>query len=1017
MLAVVGYGAPAPSASVSRVDTRLPLTFEENHGQTDAQVKYLSRGRGYALFLTDDSAVIEAGKPSDSRVIRMRLAGANRQSRVAPDGPVVSSSNYLTGSDRAQWRTGVPQYSRVRYDDVYPGISLVYYGQEDQLEYDFSVAPGANPRAIRLQFEGQTDLRLAPNGDLLVGAGSSQMRLHRPSIYQPVAGKRIPVSGKFLLQGSEVRFQTGSYDKRQPIVIDPVLTYSTYLAGNYFDFPTAITVTTAGGPLAGAAIVTGSTYSSAFPVTAGVYQATCKISNVTGACGGDVFVAELSVDGSSLVYSTFLGGSAQDEATSIAVDSLGNAYVAGDTESADFPVTAGAVQSTCGACAIAGTNMFVAKLSPNGTALLYSTFLGGNTVDMASGVGLDPSGNVYLTGYTQSPNFPVTPSGLLTSCPGSPCGPAAVFSEINPSASGSAGLLYSTFIPGASYGTAIAVDPAGLAYIATTQDTAVPLGGAVYKFDATQLAGSSLIYSTPLAGVTVSSIAVSQAAVSTGMVYVTGATSGFGFAPPAGGFQTAVKGATDAYVVGLSTTGAITYATYLGGTDTSQSQAGVGIAIDGTGSVYVAGQTQASDFPVKAALEAQLNFSGNAAFDAFVSSFVPSLSKLNYSTFLGQGGVYGGVIPRGLAVGVSGSAFITGYSQGLTPNYPVSNVKTTAYELLPLVGSQFAGFVSKIGLVIPSGGAIAFAPGAINFGPQVTNMPSLPVSVLLMASANTPLTVTSITPSAHFAQTNNCPAVLSNGATCTINVTVTPTALGPLTGSLVIVDGSAGSPHSVPLTATGAPAVPIVVTNPVQVIFPPTPLNTPANIIPVQVTNTGAAVLNIISVSAGTGDFTSVNGCASTLAPNATCIINMTYTPTKLGPETGTLTITDNAANSPQTLPLTGSGPNYVVATAAASQTITHGQSASTQIQLTPQAGFNLKINLSCSSATLPVPAGLTCSTVPGTVTLDGVHTGTSTLNVLTTAATPPGVYKIRVNAQYLSNVIQNHTFFTVTVQ
>jgi hypothetical protein len=912
------------------------------------------------------------------------------------------------------------QFARVRYQELYPGVDLVFYGKEEQLEYDIIVAPGANAGKIRLAFDGQSGLTLAADGDLVIGAGSAEMRLHRPVVYQLDADRHIPVAGRFVLHGSEARFELGRYDARKPVVIDPALTYSTYLAGNYFDYPAAIAVTT-GGSLVGAAIIAGETYSSTFPVTTGTYQQSCTISSVTGLCSGDAFVAELNLDGTQLVYSTFLGGSDSDGATGVAVDSGGNAYIVGTTYSPDFPTTSGAYQTSCTACAAGGSNIFAAKISPSGASLLYSTYLGGNTQDAASGIAIDSTGDIYLTGYSESPNYPTTPSGVLTTCPLSSgtCDPEAVFTKLNPALSGAAGLVYSTFIPGVSYGAAVATDSTGIAYIGATQDTILPMGGVVAKIDSTKQGSASLLYSTSLAGVSISGIGVNSSEVA----YITGITSGFGFKAPKGGYQTATKGTTDAYVASLSSAGVLTNATYLGGTDTSGSQTGIGIAVATSGNVYVLGQTQAPDFPVLDPVENELNFTGTATFDAFVAELNPALSKLTYSTYLGTGGLLGGVVPQGIAVGASGSAFVTGYAQGLSPNYPVSSAQAgvVAYEPVPPAGSQYAGFVSKIATATPTGGSVAFAPGGVSFGPQAVNQASLPVSVTLMAAANAPLTgltVTANSPSGDsgtFTQTNNCPATLAAGSSCVINVTVTPPTTGALSGSLSVTDSATGSPQIAPLTATGALPVPVLVTNPVQVNFPPTKLNTPANIIPVTLTNEGAATLTFTSISAGSGDFTSVNGCSSTLAPNTNCIVNMTYTPTVIGPETGTLVITDNASNSPQSIPLTGSGPNFVVTTASAGQTITAGQAASTQVQITPEAGYNYAVGLNSAMVGTP-PTGLTCSVSPKSVTLDGVHTGTSTLTVQTTTSTPAGTYKIRVNGLYKSTQF-SHTFFTVTVQ
>jgi len=353
---------PAPTRVRSRLlETygRLPLAFEANQGQTDPQVKFVSRGAGYNLFLTSTEAVLtlrggsreqhnsSTAKPlplpvEKSAVLHMKLVGANAQAEVVGQGELPGKSNYFIGNDPKKWHAGVRQYGRVRYAKVYPGVDLVYYGNQREMEYDFVLQPGADPGAIRLGIEGATKLRLV-HGDLVLSSAGGDVHLRSPQIYQEANGVRYAVRGGYVVQGkNEVGFRLGAYDRRRTLIIDPVLAYSTYLGGSTgdpgygaaVDFATGVAVDSAGN-----AYVTGFTSSTDFPTTNAI-QATF---------GGytDVFVTKLNADGSGLVYSTFLGGNSGDYGSGIAVDSAGNAYICGATFSTDFP-TVNAIQPAFG---------------------------------------------------------------------------------------------------------------------------------------------------------------------------------------------------------------------------------------------------------------------------------------------------------------------------------------------------------------------------------------------------------------------------------------------------------------------------------------------------------------------------------------------------------------------------------------------------------------------------------------------------------------------------------------------
>lgn len=341
--------------------TNVPLSFEPNVGQASSEVRYLAKGSSYTLFLSSGETVVTR----NGSLLRTRLTGVSPSARVAGEVPQHSTTNYFIGKDPAQWRTSVPNFARVRYSGVYPGIDLVYYGQEGHLEYDWIVSPGADPQKIRMTFEHADQLQIDQQGDLVIRAGGSEYRHKKPLIYQEVAGERVPVPGGWKVHGNQGSFRLGSYDRRRALVIDPPLIYSSYFGGTGADYGYAVAIDSIGNTY-----VAGGTGSTSFHIK-GVE---------------DAFVLKLSPSGSKM-FSAFLGGGAADEAHGIAVDIQGNSYVTGNTGSLDFP-TKDPIQAT-----MAGSgDVFLAKLNASGSSLVYSTYLGGLSTDTASAVAVDAGG-------------------------------------------------------------------------------------------------------------------------------------------------------------------------------------------------------------------------------------------------------------------------------------------------------------------------------------------------------------------------------------------------------------------------------------------------------------------------------------------------------------------------------------------------------------------------------------------------------------------------------------------------
>jgi beta-propeller repeat-containing protein len=691
----------ATKAAIRAAHLRLPLSFEANKGQTDSRVKFLSRGPGYTLFLTPDEAVLalaksrktetRKGRPghsSQASVVRMRLAGSQPASRMRGVDQMPGKSNYFPSSDPKTWQTNVPHYGKVRCESVYPGVDLVYYGNQGQLEYDFVVAPGADPRRITLAFQGAEKLGLSAEGDLVLETEDGELRQSKPVVYQEVEGVRRQVEGQYVLRGGEkVGFQVAAFDASKPLVIDPTLVYSTYLGGSGSDAGYGIAVDSSGS-----AYVTGETDSTDFPTTAGVYQ-TSHVGT-----GDDGFVTKFSADGTSLSYSTYFGSGAVAP-RAIAVDGDGLAYVTG--QGGTVPVTASAFDTT----ANGSGDAFLLKLSADGSTVDYCTYLGASSsADWGQDI-VVASGYAYIVGYTTVNGFPTTTGAYDTSHNG---GSDAFIAKIDPDPDqGSAmddprdpsDLLYSTFLGGSGDEHGFGIDQlSGEIYVTgRTGSTNFPTVGAVQstkggtgssndafvaKLDPAQTGSAQLEYSTYLGGSSPDygwDIAVD----SSGNAYVTGETNSTAFPTTTGCYQSTYGGSTDVFVTKFNSAGsAHTYSTYIGGDDFDR---GYGIAVDGDGKAYITGTTTSSDYPLVSAID-----STDSGYEVIVTKLNASGSALEYSTFLGGTSSDQG---ESIALDSSGNAYVTGYS--LATNFP-TNGTNTAYQSTHAGGGADV-IVAKIG--------------------------------------------------------------------------------------------------------------------------------------------------------------------------------------------------------------------------------------------------------------------------------------------------------------------------------
>jgi hypothetical protein len=681
---------------------RLPLSFEANRGQAAGRADFIARNSAYSVRLAADEVALvlrDASAPTGARAraaaLKIRLLGASRGARASGLEELEGRSNYLFGGDPSRWRRDVPNYAKVRYEGVYPGVDVVYYGTLRQLEYDFNVAPGADAGRIRLRVEGAGRLRVDADGDLVLPTAAGEVRQRAPRAYQEVGGGRRVVACRYALRGgSRVGFELGEYDRERPLVIDPVVSYSTYLGGDNYDHGTAIAV-----DAYGAAYVTGFATSFNFPVTPGALQQSHAGPRSFHPVH-DAFVAKLNPAGTAFVYSTYLGGDGNDVGSGIAVDGAGQAYVAGATTSTNFPTTPGAYR----AASAGGQDVFVSKLDAAGSALLYSTYLGGADDEFEPRLAL-AGGDVYVAGPTQSADFPVTPGAFQTQPRALAWNSADVF-VTKLSATPGAGLAFSTFIGGGGDdrvgGLAVAPGPGGSVYVAgRTRSPDFPvtpgahqpwLGGDGSTYDAfvarLDAAGSALVYSTYFGGWRDEGGAA-VAVDAGGAAYFAGSTSSEFFPISEDAFQKTYAGGpaggdnTDAFVAKLGPEGGLVYSTYYGGHGGDNAHA---VAVDAQGSVYVAGDTNSADLPVTpGGFQSQL---GGGLTDGFLFKLDPAGSSLDYGTYLG-GDYWEQAV--GVAVDAQGSVYLTGntYSQ---------NFVTTTGAPRTQFGGGADVFVTKVAL-------------------------------------------------------------------------------------------------------------------------------------------------------------------------------------------------------------------------------------------------------------------------------------------------------------------------------
>ncbi|MEG4321829.1 MULTISPECIES: SBBP repeat-containing protein, partial [unclassified Microcoleus] len=718
---------------------QIPLSFIANSGQTDPSVKFQVKGAGHSIFFSPNeisftafSTPTEPGNPATatSSTVRSSLADSNPNPTISGLEQLPGVANFLLGEDSSQWHRNVPTFNGVVYHNVYQGIDRVFKGTEGQLKSEFLVAPLADPSQIRMNYSGVSDIRLRDDGALILETPLGELIDNAPIVYQDINGTRVNVTAAYNLLGNgQVGFSLGDFDRTQPLVIDPVLAYSTYLGGSGSDSANRMTVDSTG-----AAYIIGTTVNN-FTTTPGAFQTTP---------GGqaDFLVTKINPEGTALVYSTYIGGPNNEYGHGIAVDTQGNAYLTGQVDPG-YPTTPGAFQPTAPNYTAA-----VTKLNAAGNALVYSTFLGKSTSGaLGNGIAVDSNGNAYVTGITGD-GFPTTANASQPTYRG---GIDAFITKVNPTGSA---LVYSTYFGGSARegAQAIALDNNGNAYVTgNTYSTDLPvsyypadtlIGGQsdafVSKFDA----NGARTYSTYLGG-SGDDLGNNIAVDSSGNAYVVGNTASTDFPTVSPIQDTNAGGANDAFVSKLSPNGtSLIYSTYLGG---SGDDNGNRIAVDSAGNVYVAGNTTSTNFPTKNAIQ---SVSGGGK-DAFVTKINSSGSALVDSTYLGgSGDDYG----NGIGVDANGAVYVAGATK--STNFPTANPLQAANG-----GGDFDVFITKLipggpqVKIVESGGSTNVAESGTTdtYTVVLTNQPTANVAIALnTATQIQPIAGLSFTPTNWF---------------------------------------------------------------------------------------------------------------------------------------------------------------------------------------------------------------------------------------------------------------------------
>lgn len=1021
LFARTSWNSAAPASRRAQSDPRalmsgLPLMFEPNHGQdnldaADPRVKFLARGSGYVLALGSEGAIItvrgnshssRSTKSAQFETLRMKLVGANPKASIDATDAFASKSNYFLGNDPAKWRRAVPQFARVRYENIYPGINLVFYGNQGRLEHDFQVASGADPSQAEVEFDGAEKLELN-NGALVIRLGNGEFRLEAPRVYQKIDGREQAVSAHYVLRGANrAGFSIGAYDRTRELVIDPVLNFSSFFGGSGDELATSIAIDGAGF-----IYLTGSTDSTNLPAAGvGIFQTSLKATPPAT----NVYVAKLfPTNVNPLVYVTYLGGSGSDTPApigGIAVDGAGDAYLAGTTTSPDFPTTSAAYQKSP---ISSGQHVFVTELNPTASSLGYSSYLSGNGTDVASGMAIDVAANIYVTGTTTSTNtanvntqFPASSLSTAVAYQGSskaPGLPQFFVSKVNTAGVGVGSISYSTYFGGGGFAGSGVVPCSSITPGATITGLVACGGGIavdtnlnIYFTGTTNFVftGTDSATDFPILNAYEYCLDVLPQAV-------------FTYAQTCGPYNSSspAPSAPDAFIAKLSNPNGVgvlqgqqlQWSTYLGGAGTDF---GSGIAIDpGAANVYVVGTTNSTDFvPHLPTVTGQFQSSPGCAScglnDAFVARFpnlAPTLGTftpltLGYFSYLGGSGN-----DEGLAIVADNTsgALVTGWTQSTDfPFYPTTGTIQSA-----LAGTQDA-FAARLDTVVPPGAnnktgswATYFGNGTSDNGNPAT---TLGTGIALDSNQN-----------AYFAGSTNTTGLLDTVTTPTLNANqggydafVTQLRAAPaVTISGVATLGTnqeffpAGNPATFTYTITNTgqdPAYNLVVID---------------NLVSTNASSNVPLTFNSASSTAGSCNTATTSGSVSctlgSMQPGSVATVTFVVTPTANNSGTpagfngGQVTVLGQNNITLAVTSVSAQMSDFGITAFPSNISVAAGQTATYQVQLHPNPVYGTNVSLSCSN----VPTSASCNFTPGSsISLQGSSPASATLNLITTPQT-----------------------------
>jgi hypothetical protein len=984
---------------VRSTQTNLPIVFEPGPGGAGDSATLIGRATGLTVQLRPASITIGLHE-AHSDQLQIEFAGAHLS---APHGDSLlkSETNYLVGTDPRLWRTHVPNFARATYADLYAGIDAVFYGNGHQLEHDFIVSPGADYRQIRMHLSSNAHAWVDGDGSLRISLAGGSLTMQKPFLYQTEAGKRKQRSGAFrVLPGGDIGFSVAVYDRSLPLVIDPILSFSTYLSPLAEDANLIAVDSTGNNYVSGGATL-------GFPVTSGAFAgcATCTANNVV------TFVSKLSPNGSTLLYSTMLGGNSFAQPTGLAIDANGDVIVSGWTGATDFPVKNGQQIAPLNN-AYAG---FLFSLSPNGSSLNYSTLLnaspafGTSSMTYAQAVALDSSGNAYVTGTTGN-GFFTTPGALNQGGGGIYGNEFNVFlAKFSPTG----GLVYSAVLGaadpqnggGGPIGSSkIAVDAAGDAFVAGQAGILWPISANAYR---AQIAGAmpyaapfvtkvapdatSLLYSTFL---DYAYVVEGIAALSDGSVFIAendpdsgNPTTPGAFQPVPAPAQTFPGATSGGFLTQLDATGSgLLYSTFLG----DYTYVIHGMTLDPDGDIWLAGETQSAQFPMVLPLQSWLPpFEDSTPVASVVTQFDSSGKTLKFSTFLGGNAVgYASAI----AIDSNHRAHIAGaakYDMYTTTGVYAPSVPMPAPDLS---GETFA-YVAVIDPAVPAP-ALCFSPsGGLDFYSNtgdsseqtatITNCGALPLTIDSISSADTAFTAP--------ASENQCLQTLAADQSCTFSVRYAPTAAGTDASTLTVAT-NAPIPQAILEVSGLSTAVPVVTLSPASLTFASQEVGSTSAVQTVTLTNTGTSSLtNILLGLSGATTVFSANStnCNGTIPVGGSCSITVTFTPASAGTVSTSLVFFEangiTASSQPVAISGTGTQTAFTIAPQTSGNTgstVAAGQPATYALVALPANGYSGTLTLSCSN----LPTNASCTFTPSTVSVTGGKTAPFTVTINTAA-------------------------------